>query len=132
MNGHQSADIGNINVYRFNLNNIRQSIRLREKKEVRHERELEQLRASELELRKKKSKDRTQRYNKKIRRKFRMRARRIENEVVGNETMMDNNIINDKIVDQVSVQHKNSNDNLHNKRSKKQKKLKMVIVVETS
>jgi len=59
MNGHQSADTGHINVYRFNLNNMK---RLREKKEVRRERELEELRASELELRRQKGKDRTQRY----------------------------------------------------------------------
>ena len=49
-------------------------MRLREKKEVRRERELEELRAAEYELRQKKSKDRTQRYNKKLRRKLRRQA----------------------------------------------------------
>ena len=49
-------------------------MRLREKKEVCRERELEELRLSEFELRQKKSKDRTQRYNKKIRRKLRRRS----------------------------------------------------------
>jgi len=46
--------------YMINLHDIRQSVRLREKKEVRRERELEELRAAEYELRQKKSKDRTQ------------------------------------------------------------------------
>jgi hypothetical protein len=60
--------------YLVNLHDIRQSVRLREKKEVRREKELEELRAAEFEIRQKKSKDRTQRYNKKIRRKLRRQS----------------------------------------------------------
>ena len=69
-----SIKCSNTDEYQVNLNDIRQSVRLREKKEVRRERELEELRVSEFELRQKKSKDRTQRYNKKIRRKLRRRS----------------------------------------------------------
>jgi len=57
--------------YCVNLNNIRQSVRLREKKESRREKALEELRISELDLRRKKNKARTQRYNKKVRHRLR-------------------------------------------------------------
>jgi len=127
MNGHLVVDLGHINVYRFNLNSIRQSIRLREKKELRRERDLEDLRAAELELREKKVKNRTQRYNKKIRRKFRIRTRKIDNEVTGHEPNVNNTIIENKIVDQTSVQNNNTNSQ-HIQRFKKHKKPKMIII----
>jgi len=113
MNRHLAVDVGHINVYRFNLNSIRQSIRLREKKEVRRERELNDLRAAELELRKKKVEDRTQRCNKKIRRKLRIRTRKIEHEVAEHEPIMNNTISDDKIVDPTSVQNNNGNSHQH-------------------
>ena len=56
--------------YVVNLNNIRRSMRIREKNEIRKEKELEELREKELRMREDKSKKRTKRYNKKIRRKL--------------------------------------------------------------
>ena len=56
--------------YIVNLNDIRRSVRIREQSEMKKERALEELREKELQLREQMEKNRTKRYNKKVRRKL--------------------------------------------------------------
>jgi hypothetical protein len=58
------------NTYISNLHDIRTSIRLQRKKEIRQEKKLEQLREEQLLLSHKKSQSRTKRYNQKARRRL--------------------------------------------------------------
>ena len=58
------------NEYLFNLNDIRTSIRLQKKKELRQEKKLEELRQEQLLLSHRKSINRTKRYNQKARKKL--------------------------------------------------------------
>ena len=58
------------NEYLHNLNDIRTSVRLQKKRELRQERKLEELRQQQLVLSKRKSIRRTKIYNQKARRKF--------------------------------------------------------------
>ena len=102
--------------YLINLHDIRQSVRLREKKEACRERELEELKAAEYELRQQKSKDRTQRYNKKLRRKLRRQAvvpAMVQSSDVGNH------------LDREAMTM------LHIRRSQKQRRPKMIVIDKT-
>ncbi len=58
------------NEYLFNLNDIRKSIRLQKKRELRQDKKLEELRQQQLLLSQHKSHRRTKRYNQKARKKL--------------------------------------------------------------